>query len=76
MIADHAGQNFATFKPSLADLAVAKLSPIAEEMSRLMGEQDEIDRILSRGAERARAITAPILRQTYDIVGMVGPVES
>ena len=75
VIADHAGQNFATFKPSLADLAVAKLAPIAGEMSRLMGEQDEIDRILSRGAERARAITAPILRQTYDIVGMVGPVE-
>ncbi|TDE39602.1 tryptophan--tRNA ligase [Antarcticimicrobium sediminis] len=75
VIADHAGQNFATFKPALADLAVAKLSPITKEMSRLMGEQDEIDRILTRGAERARAITAPILRQTYDIVGMVGPVE-
>ncbi|MDF1717665.1 MAG: tryptophan--tRNA ligase [Antarcticimicrobium sp.] len=75
VIADHAGQNFATFKPLLADLAVAKLAPIAGEMSRLMGEQDEIDRILSRGAERARAITAPILRRTYDIVGMVGPVE-
>ncbi|TDK42256.1 tryptophan--tRNA ligase [Antarcticimicrobium luteum] len=75
VIADHAGQNFATFKPSLADLAVAKLAPIAEEMSRLMGEQDEIDRILTRGAERARAITAPILRQTYDIVGLVPPVE-
>ena len=75
VIADHAGQNFATFKPSLADLAVAKLAPIADEMSRLMGEQDEIDRILTRGAERARAITAPILRQTYDIVGMVPPVE-
>jgi len=75
VIADHAGQNFATFKPVLADLAVAKLSPITREMSRLMGEQDEIDRILTRGAERARAITAPILRQTYDIVGMVGPVE-
>ncbi len=75
VIADHAGQNFATFKPSLADLAVAKLAPIAEEMSRLMGEQDEIDRILTRGAERARAITAPILRRTYDIVGMVPPVE-
>jgi len=75
VIADHAGQNFATFKPLLADLAVAKLAPIAGEMSRLMGEQDEIDRILARGAERARAITAPILRKTYDIVGMVGPVE-
>jgi len=42
-------------------------------MARLMNDQTEIDRILSRGAERARNITAPILRKTYDIVGMVPP---
>jgi tryptophanyl-tRNA synthetase len=58
----------------LADLAVSKMAPISTEMARLMGEQDEIDRILSRGSERAREITAPILRKTYDIIGMVGPV--
>ena len=33
--------------------------------------QTEIDRILAKGAERARAIAAPILHRTYDIVGMV-----
>ncbi|MGR3490960.1 MAG: tryptophan--tRNA ligase, partial [Shimia sp.] len=55
----------------LADLAVEKLGPIGAEMQRLMGDQAEIDRILSRGAERAREIAAPILAKTYDIVGMV-----
>jgi tryptophanyl-tRNA synthetase len=75
VIADHAGQQFGTFKPSLADLAVAKLAPISAEMARLTEDPAEIDRLLSRGAERARAISAPILRQTYDIVGMVPPVE-
>ena len=55
----------------LADLAVSKLSPISSEMSRLMQEPDEIDRILARGAERGRALAAPILQQTYDIVGML-----
>ncbi len=71
VIADHAGQQFGTFKPSLADLAVAKLDPISREMARLMQDVDQIDRILGRGAERAREIAAPILAQTYDIVGMV-----
>ncbi len=71
VIADHAGQQFGTFKPSLADLAVAKLAPISEEMDRLMQDVDQIDRILGRGAERAREIAAPILERTYDIVGMV-----
>jgi tryptophanyl-tRNA synthetase len=68
------GMQFGTFKPLLADLAVAKLSPISADMARLMAEPDEIDRILARGSLRAREITAPILRKTYDIVGMVGPV--
>ncbi|MDF1802957.1 tryptophan--tRNA ligase [Thalassovita sp.] len=65
------GKQFSEFKPLLADLAVAKLSPISGEMSRLMQDPAEIDRILGRGAERAREIAAPILNQTYDIVGMI-----
>ena len=60
-----------TFKPALAELAVEKLSPISTEMARLMADPAEIDRLLGRGAERARALAAPILERTYDIVGMV-----
>ncbi|MEX0348730.1 MAG: tryptophan--tRNA ligase [Paracoccaceae bacterium] len=74
VLAEVGGKQFGEFKPMLAELAVEKLSPISSEMSRLMNDQSEIDRILTRGAERARAITAPILRQTYDIIGMVSPV--
>ena len=71
VLAEVGGKQFSEFKPMLADLAVAKLSPISTEMARLMEDQAEIDRILGRGAERARAIAAPILERTYDIVGMV-----
>ncbi len=72
VLADVGGKQFGEFKPMLAELAVEKLSPISSEMARLMNDQAEIDSILARGAERARAITVPILKQTYDIVGMVG----
>ena len=67
----HAGSQFGTFKPVLADLAVEKLAPIGTEMSRLMEDQAEIDRILARGAERGREIAAPILAKTLEIVGMI-----
>ncbi|NNE53321.1 MAG: tryptophan--tRNA ligase [Sulfitobacter sp.] len=66
------GQQFGAFKPRLAELAVEKMAPISSEMARLMDQPDEIDRILAKGAAQAREITAPILRQTYDIVGMLG----
>ena len=72
VLAEVGGQQFGTFKPLLAELAVSKLAPISTEMARLMAETTEIDRILAKGAEQARRITAPILKKTYEIVGMVG----
>lgn len=71
VLSDVGGQQFGAFKPQLADLAVAKLSPIAGEMARLMDDPAEIDRILAQGAVQARKITAPILAKAYEIIGMV-----
>lgn len=71
VLADVGGQQFGTFKPQLAELAVAKLAPISTEMARLMSDPAEIDRILAKGSLQAREITAPILKKTYEIVGMV-----
>lgn len=71
VIAEFAGANFGTFKPRLADLAVARLSPITTEMNRLMKDPAEIDRILGAGADRAEAIARPIVDQVYDITGMI-----
>jgi len=71
VVRDFAGAQFGTFKPALADLAVAKLSPITSEMNRLMADPAEIDRILGDGAERADAIARPIIEQVYDITGMI-----
>jgi len=71
VLTDVGGKQFSEFKPMLADLAVAKLSPISGEMARLMEQPDEIDAILRRGSDQARAIATPILEQTYDIMGIV-----
>ncbi|MEQ8899239.1 MAG: tryptophan--tRNA ligase [Roseovarius sp.] len=72
VLADHGGKPFSEFKPILADLAVDRLAPISTEMSRLMEDVAEIDRVLATGAGRARDIAAPILKKTYQIMGMVG----
>lgn len=72
VLSDVGGKKFSEFKPILADLAVAKLAPISTEMARLMKEQGEIDKILGAGALRARELAAPIVKKTYEIVGMVG----
>ena len=67
------GKQFSEFKQQLADLAVATLVPIQDEMRRLMSDPAEVDRVLHDGAERARAIGEPILREIHDIVGFLHP---
>ncbi|HMR29659.1 MAG TPA: tryptophan--tRNA ligase [Geminicoccaceae bacterium] len=64
---------FSDFKSRLADLAVAKLSPIAAEMRRISADPGYIDQILREGAERADAIAAPILREVEGLVGFLRP---
>ena len=70
-IARFAGQQFSGFKNELAELAVAKLNPIAAEMRRLLADPAEIDRTLSAGAEKARAIAGPVMDEVKQIVGFV-----
>jgi tryptophanyl-tRNA synthetase len=66
-----AGLEFSKFKGELTELAVAKLGPINAEMKRLLGHQDEIDALLRKGAERAHALSHPILRQAEEIIGFL-----
>ena len=54
----------------LAELAVEKISPITSEANKLMSDGVELDKILENGAERARKIADPIIRKTYEIVGL------
>jgi tryptophanyl-tRNA synthetase len=66
-----AGHQFSQFKSELAELAVARLTPIAAEMRRLLADPAEIDRVLADGAERARALAAPIMAEVKRVVGFV-----
>ena len=71
VLAEFGGEGWGKFKPALADLAVAKLAPVSDEMRRLLDAPDELDAIMARGAERASALAEPILKKTYEIMGFV-----
>jgi tryptophanyl-tRNA synthetase len=72
VLKDFGGGPFSGFKNALADLAVAKLSPIAEEITRLRADSGHVEQVLADGAARARAIAAPIIKDVKKIVGFVG----
>ena len=72
-VAEFAGKGFADFKRGLTEAAVAHMGPITAEMRRLMADPGYVDGILRKGGERARALSAPVLREVYDTVGFLRP---
>jgi len=71
VLAEHGGAPFSKFKPALADVAVSVLSPIGDEMRRLMADPAEIDRRLASGAGRARAIADQTMREAGAALGLI-----
>jgi tryptophanyl-tRNA synthetase len=62
---------FSYFKKALAEVAVEKLAPINAEMTRLLADPAEIDRVLADGSRRAKTIATPIVDKVKDIVGFL-----
>ena len=71
VLAEFGGGQFSNFKNALADLAVAKLSPINTKMNQLLADTGYVEQVLAEGAARASAIAAPTMKEVKNIVGFV-----
>ena len=71
VLATHGGKGFGAFKEALAEVVVAKLTPIASETRRLLDDPGEIDRVLREGAKRAAEIANPIVEEAERLVGLL-----
>jgi tryptophanyl-tRNA synthetase len=70
VLAEMGGQGFGAFKTALADVIIAHLQPITARFVALKDDHDALDKILIAGAERASALAAPTLKNTYDALGL------
>jgi tryptophanyl-tRNA synthetase len=71
VVAEWAGKPFSAFKPALAELAVEKVGPIAGRMRALLDDPGHIDAVLADGAERAAALAEPVVREAFEIAGLL-----
>ncbi len=69
--AEFGGKQFSEFKQALADLAVASLQPINDEMQRLSQDPGYVEGVLKSGTERARALSEPIMREVRETLGFL-----
>jgi tryptophanyl-tRNA synthetase len=67
------GQGYGRFKEDVADAVIALLEPIQQRYNELRADEPELKTMLARGAEKARASSAPTLEQMYERMGFVRP---
>jgi tryptophanyl-tRNA synthetase len=72
--AEFAGQGYGTLKNAVADAVVAFAEPFGKRMAELLADPGEIDRVLARGAERARPVAEATVADVYERVGFVSPL--
>ena len=65
------GQGYGRFKDEVADAVIALLDPIRRRYDELRSDPRELQRLLARGAEKAREASEPRLREMYDRMGFV-----
>lgn len=71
--ARYADQGYGVFKADVAEAVVELLDPIRRRYEELRADVPELSRLLARGAENARAESAPTLQAMYDRMGFVPP---
>src|SRR5687768_4363365 len=64
------GKGYGDFKKDLAEVVVEGLSPIRKRTLELLDNPKELDALLESGAEKARAVARPILRDAASRMGL------
>ena len=64
-----AGKNFSEFKQELSELLVNKITPISDEIKKLLQDQSYLDSILLDGVEKANKIASKKIKNIKEIVG-------
>ena len=71
VLLEFSGEGFGKFKPQLTECLINAISPIRNEMNRILSDKVELNRILADGAEKAASIADPILANCKRVIGFV-----
>ena len=63
------GKNFSDLKNQLAEILSNKISPISDEIKKLINDKKYLDKILSDGADKAEQIAGKKIKEMKKIIG-------
>ena len=67
------GQGYGPFKEAVAEAVVALLEPVRIRFEELRSDPAELERLLGRGADKAREVSTPTLDAMYERLGFARP---
>lgn len=67
------GAGYGVLKAEVAEVVISSIGPIRDRANELMRDQAELDRLLARGAEKAKVVANQTLALVYERVGFVKP---
>jgi tryptophanyl-tRNA synthetase len=71
--ADYAGRGYGDLKKDLAEIVADFTAPLAERVRGFLDDRAELDRVLARGATRAREVAGATLTAVHDRIGFLPP---
>ncbi|AWB83485.1 tryptophan--tRNA ligase [Corynebacterium liangguodongii] len=73
LVAGYDGKGYGALKVDTAEALEAFTTPLRSRYDDLMADRAELERILARGADRAREVSEPLLERVYERVGFLAP---
>ena len=73
LVADYDGKGYGDLKQDLGEVFTEWVTPVQERVRTYLDDVASLDKILARGAERARDVASVTLRRSYEKIGFVLP---
>lgn len=71
LVAEYQGKMYGHLKVDVAETAVQQLGPIRDRAAELLEDPAELDRLLAKGAGKAREVASETLKAAYEKVGFL-----
>ena len=71
LVADYDGKGYGDLKKDLGEVFSDFVAPVRARVAEYLDDPAELDKVLARGAERARAVAAKTLARAYDRIGFL-----
>ncbi|HEV7450041.1 MAG TPA: tryptophan--tRNA ligase [Pseudonocardiaceae bacterium] len=73
LVAGYEGKGYGALKSDVAEALADFVTPLRQQVAGYTNDPAELDKLLARGAERAREVAAETVRVVYDRVGFLPP---